>query len=126
MKRSSLLFLFLYFFVSFPVSARLLNDLEKTPPLHWAPPAVTVFTLENGLKVYALEDHELPRVEMAVYVRAGESDVSLYRKGLASFTATALVEAGTKNRSPEEVDTWLDERAQNLRTRRFEHWTKVR
>ena len=114
MKRSSLLFLFLYFFVSFPVSARLLNDLEKTPPLHWAPPAVTVFTLENGLKVYALEDHELPRVEMAVYVRAGESDVSLYRKGLASFTATALVEAGTKNRSPEEVDTWLDERAQNL------------
>ena len=103
----------LFLFFCFPLWAgeSLVPQLEKTPLLHWNPPKVTHFQLDNGLEVYALENHELPMVNVALYLRAGELDSPQKMDGLADLTAELIVEGGVEGKTPEEVDAWLDNQA---------------
>lgn len=64
------------------------------------------FTLENGLTVYLMEQHEVPLIYVSAVVPAGAvKDGDLY--GLASLTADALLfgtKSFTKSRIEEEMD----------------------
>ena len=69
-------------------------------------PAYQQFTLKNGLKVYLVEQHEVPTISVSVIMPAG----AIYdgeKAGLASLTATAL-KYGTKNFPKSLLDEELD------------------
>ncbi len=69
-------------------------------------PAYQQFTLKNGLKVFLVEQHEVPTISVSVIMPAG----AIYdgeKAGLASLTATAL-KHGTKNFPKALLDEELD------------------
>ena len=57
------------------------------------PGALSRTTLENGLRVIALEDRRLPRVVLGVTLRRGAGSVAREQSGLAAFTSS-LMEQG--------------------------------
>ncbi len=75
---------------------------RKTPPAPGAEltfhlPTPKTFTLANGLKVYVVEDHNLPVVSAQLSTRAGGENNPPDKAGLASFNALVMGEA-TKTR----------------------------
>ncbi len=70
------------------------------PALHL--PVPKTFALANGVKVYLIEEHELPVVSAALVTLAGGEDNPKEKPGVASFTARLLTE-GTATRSSTEL-----------------------
>ncbi len=64
--------------------------------------------LDNGLVVYLLEDHSLPIVDGAIYVRAPSIYDPEDKIGLADLTASLLREGGAGGKSTEEIDEALE------------------
>jgi zinc protease len=86
---------------------------ELPPPVPVEAPVVqpghlTRTGLDNGLRVFVLEDHRLPRVALALTARRGEAMVDLDRAGLASFTA-AVMERGAGDRDALALAQAVDE-----------------
>jgi len=65
-------------------------------------PTPEVFTLPNGLKVYLVEQHNLPLVSANVIILGGSDRNPVHRPGLSSFTAEMLDE-GTRKRSTMDI-----------------------
>jgi len=81
----------------------------KFPPLKRIPvPNVTTYTLPNGMKVYLLEDHELPIVSGTVRVRTGNLLEPADKVGLASVTGTVMRSGGTKSKTGDQLDEELE------------------
>ncbi len=73
---------------------------RKTPPapgptLSFHLPAAKSFALKNGLKVYYVEDKNLPVISAQLTARAGAENTSATEAGLASLTASVMSEAPT-------------------------------
>lgn len=69
-------------------------------------PAYQKFVLKNGLTVYLMEQHEVPKISVSVIIPAG----AIYdgeKAGLASLTAVAL-KHGTQNYNKAKLDEELD------------------
>jgi predicted Zn-dependent peptidase len=102
MKSLSRVLAFLTSFIAataLPVSAQM--DRTKPPVLDAPPtirmPAVATVTLANGLKLYVVEMHEVPLVQVTLSVRGG-GRLDQSSPGLASFTAEMLDEgAGSRD-----------------------------
>ena len=90
--------------------------IEKTPssfdrsvaPVPGPDPSVTlpeVWTAEapNGMKIFGIEQHELPLVTYSIVINGGHMLDDLSKPGVARFMAQMLNE-GTKNRTPEELE----------------------
>ena len=80
---------------------------RMSPPAAGAPsplrlPVPEVLTLPNGLRIYLVEQHNLPLVSANIIVLSGSDRNPLHRPGLASFTAEMLDE-GTRIRSAMEI-----------------------
>jgi zinc protease len=76
------------------------QEWRKTPPapgpaLSFHLPVPKTFTLKNGLKVYYVEDKNLPILSAHLTVRAGGENTPSAKAGLASLAATTLAEAST-------------------------------
>ncbi|MCL5744879.1 MAG: insulinase family protein, partial [Acidobacteria bacterium] len=81
----------------------------KYPPL--APvkiPDVASFTLANGMKIYLLENHELPTVNGIALVRTGNLFDPSDKIGLADLTGTVLRTGGTKELTGDQIDERLE------------------
>jgi len=65
-------------------------------------PAPKSFTAANGMKVYLIEEHELPVVSASLVTLAGGEDNPKDKPGLAAFTARLLTE-GTATRSSTQL-----------------------
>lgn len=81
----------------------------KFPPL----PAVKIpepveFTLSNGMKVFLLEDHELPLVSGSALVRTGNLFDPATKRGLAGLTGEVLRSGGTKAKTGDQLDEELE------------------
>ena len=61
-------------------------------------PNVETFTLANGMRVYLLEDHELPLVSGTALVRTGNLFDPPDKVGLAGVTGRVMRTGGTKER----------------------------
>src|SRR5690349_10934707 len=69
-------------------------------------PPYQKFTLKNGLTVFLMEQHEVPKIDVSVILPAG----AIYdadKAGLASLTAISL-KHGTKNYPKQKLDEELD------------------
>jgi zinc protease len=78
------------------------QEWRKTAPKAGPPPVVhlpvpTTFALENGLKVYLVEDHALPVLSASLVSRAGSERNPKDKSGLASLVAETMGD-GTESR----------------------------
>jgi len=81
----------------------------KFPPLKHIPiPEVASYTLPNGMKVYLLEDHELPIVSGTVRVRTGNLLEPADKVGIASITGAVMRSGGTHNTTGDQLDEELE------------------
>ncbi len=79
-------------------------------------PDVTEFTLSNGIKVLALEDHELPLVRGTALVRTGNLFDPPDKVGLADLTGSTMRTGGTKDKTGDQLDELLEDMAASVET----------
>jgi len=84
------------------------------PPLDFHFPEVAQQQLDNGMKVYLKEDHELPLVELTVMVEGGSIYDPADKAGLSQFFARSLSTGGTQQSSPEKLEAELEAMAAEL------------
>jgi zinc protease len=72
-------------------------DPSITLPLVWKT------EVANGMKVYGIEQHELPLVTWSIVIKGGHLLDDISKPGVARFTAQMLNE-GTRNKTPEELE----------------------
>lgn len=84
------------------------KDLKFPPLKPIQIPKVETFTLPNGLRLYLLEDHELPLVSGTALVRTGNLFDPPDKIGLATMTGMVLRTGGTKTRTGDELDVDLE------------------
>jgi zinc protease len=65
------------------------------PPLHFELPTPKSFALENGLKVYLVQQDSLPIVSASLIARAGSDSNPMGKGGLAGITAQTMGESTT-------------------------------
>jgi zinc protease len=82
------------------------------PPLKVPKPAQ--FTLSNGMKVFLLEDHELPIVSGFALVRTGNLFDPADKRGLAQMTGEVMRSGGTKEKNGNELDVELENMAASV------------
>ena len=71
-------------------------------------PKVDRYTLANGMKIFLVENHELPLVHASAVIRVGSRWEPAGKAGLASLTATVMRTGGSKTLSGDALDKELD------------------
>lgn len=84
------------------------RDLKYAPLGPVNIPDVASFTLANGMKVYLLENHELPTVNGMALVRTGNLLDPSDKVGLAELTGTVLRTGGTQELTGDQIDERLE------------------
>ena len=87
-------------------------DRTVEPPYGEAPeitvPEVYETSLSNGLKVYGIENDEVPLVQLNLVIDGGQFLESMDKLGVANLTAN-LMTKGTANKTPEELEEAIDQ-----------------
>lgn len=84
------------------------RDLKYPPLRPIQIPNVSTFTLPNGMKLYLLEDHELPVINGTARVRTGNLFDPKDKVGLATITGMVMRTGGTKTKTGEQLDVALE------------------
>ena len=79
------------------------------PPLKQVKiPEPTTFTLKNGMRVFLLEDHELPLINGLALIRTGNLFDPPNKRGLSSVMADVLRSGGTSAKTGDQIDEELE------------------
>ena len=82
-------------------------DRSVKPPLGPDPavtlPQVWSSSLGNGMKVWGIEQNELPLIQYTITIEGGHKAEEISKAGLANLVAS-LMNEGTKNKTPEELE----------------------
>jgi predicted Zn-dependent peptidase len=82
----------------------------KFPPLHPIEvPKVEIVTLADGMKVFLLEDRELPVINGSARIRTGNLFDPADKVGLATMTGMVLRTGGTKAKTGDQLDSELED-----------------
>ena len=84
------------------------KDLKYQPLPPLKVPEPVEFTLSNGMKVFLLEDHELPLVSGGALIRTGNLFDPANKKGVAELTGEVLRSGGTKTKTGDQLDEELE------------------
>jgi zinc protease len=98
------------------VTPRHYTELQFPPPPEIKIPPYTQFSLSNGMKVYLLEDHELPLVSGVATIYTGDRLEPAEKTGLASIVGEVMRSGGTVNFSAEALNQFLEQRAASIET----------
>ncbi len=71
-------------------------------------PKPVIITLSNGIKVYLLENHDLPIVRGTALIRTGNLFDPKDKRGLATLTGITIRSGGTKSMTGDELDEKLE------------------
>ena len=79
------------------------------PPLNYEPPAPEKFrkVLQSGPVAYVVPDHELPLVNIVIYVRTGQYVEPDGKQGLADLAGYLLARGGTKSKTADDLEERL-------------------
>lgn len=97
-----------------PVPVARHPDQLVYPPLEFHLPEVETLVLENGIRLYLKEDRELPLIQMTAMVGAGAVTTAADKIGLADLFSATWRTGGAGERTPHELDEYLDQLAANL------------
>jgi len=87
----------------------------KFPPLRKVTiPEIPVYQFPNGIKLYLLENHELPLVGGFALVRTGGLFDPADKNGLAQITGTVMRTGGTQAKTAEEIDIQVENLAASV------------
>ena len=82
------------------------------PPLHpFNPQQPRRVELPNGMVIFLQEDHELPLVDGTIRIRGGGRDLPPEKAGMAAIYSGAWRTGGTKSKTGDELDDFLETRA---------------
>ncbi len=84
------------------------KDLKYPPLGQIKVPDPEQITLSNGMRVFLLEDHELPLISGAALIRTGNLFDPPDKKGLADITAGVLRSGGTTAKTGDQLDVDLE------------------
>ncbi len=79
-------------------------------------PEVQQVTLANGMRLFLLEDHELPLISVSARVRTGSIYEPPGKIGLAAITGIVMRTGGTVGRTGDEIDEQLESIAASVET----------
>ena len=89
----------------------------KFPALHdVSVPEVDKVVLKNGLKIFILEDHSLPLLDISVRVNIGSYLEPSDKIGLSDIVGDQLREGGTEKWTPDELDEELESTGASVET----------
>jgi zinc protease len=88
-------------------------------------PKVEESTLPNGLKVYLLENHELPLVRGLALVRTGNLFDPVDKVGLATITGSLIRSGGTAAKTGNQLDEDLENIAASVESQIGESYGSV-
>jgi zinc protease len=100
-----------------PVSPSVLpsyKDLKYSPLPPIKIPEPATLTLANGLKIFLLEDHELPVVSGFALIRTGNLFDPPDKRGLAGITGETIRAGGTKSKTGDQIDEQLEDMAASV------------
>lgn len=90
-------------------------DQLTYPPLpDFSLPTPTRTVLPNGMVVLVMENHDLPLVSVSARIRTGSLLEPADKTGLASLTGAVLRSGGTQALTPDQLDTFLEDRAASI------------
>ncbi len=75
-----------------------------------------IYTLPNGMKIFLMEDHELPLIQVRARIRTGSHFEPADKAGLASLMGTVQRSGGTSRQTGDEIDDFLAARAATVET----------
>ena len=84
------------------------KDLKFPPLKDVRLPKIEESTLPNGMKVYLLENHELPLVRGTALVRTGNLFDPADKVGLATITGDVMRSGGTATKTGDQIDEQLE------------------
>jgi zinc protease len=90
------------------------KDLKYPPLPQVKIPEPTTIVLANGMKVFLLEDHELPLIRGLALIHTGNLFDPPDKKGLSEFTAQVLRSGGTKSKTGDQIDEELENMAASV------------
>jgi zinc protease len=79
-------------------------------------PKYTRFELKNGMRVYLMEDKELPLVGGTALFRTGDRFEPADKIGLANLTGEVMRTGGTSKHTADELNQLLEQRAASVET----------
>ncbi len=79
-------------------------------------PKVETVKLKNGLKLFLVEDHEYPTIDIRAMVHVGSVFEPAAKIGLASITGQVLRTGGTSSMTGDEIDKELETLAATIST----------
>ena len=87
------------------------------PPLHaFTPPPPRRVELPNGMVIFLQEDHELPLIRGTARIRGGSRDEPAGKVGLVQIYGEVWRTGGTKSKTGDDLDDYLEARAAKLET----------
>lgn len=84
------------------------EDLEYPPLRQVEIPEIVTHTLPNGMKLYLMENHELPLISGFALVRTGNLFDPADKIGLAHFIGEVLRTGGTREETGDQIDEQLE------------------
>ena len=90
---------------------------QKAPPLPpFHPQEPQRIELKNGMVIFLQEDHELPLIDGTMRIRGGGREVPASKAGMMSIYGDAWRTGGTKTRTGDDLDDFLEARAAKVET----------
>lgn len=89
----------------------------KYPTLHQIQiPKVERLTLPNGMRLFLVEDHELPSIGLAAMIRTCTVYEPADKVGLAQITGQVMRTGGTSQMSGDQIDQILEQKGASIET----------
>jgi len=94
------------------------------PPAKLVLPAIQQFELANGLKVYLMEKHEVPLVQLNLIVKTGSINDPENKTGLANIAAD-MMDEGAAGKSSLELADAIDYLGAKINTNSDQHFSGI-
>lgn len=114
--RTTFAFLILFLLTGALHAQRSWDEIEYPELNSFTKPDVEIVTLENGIRFYLVEDHELPLISLRLLVRTGGFMVTEDKTGLSSITGTVMRTGGTTSIDGDSLNELLEDRAASMET----------
>ncbi|MGH9509008.1 MAG: M16 family metallopeptidase [Terriglobales bacterium] len=92
------------------------DKIPSAPLKAFEPQQPKRVSLPNGMVIFLQEDHELPLVNAWFFVRGGGREVSAEKTGMASIYGQAWRTGGTKSKTGDQIDEFLEARGAIIET----------